>query len=1102
VDTPIENQLAESNMDQNSTSVKSQRGNSEWGNIDGPKQTMSPMSTVSTDNFFDDEDADTNKGNNIVIYDVRMPTRKGGISSHVRKSMRQRRIVVGIKNRYGTAPSSLEGARRASSETNAKKSFSPGLSLGRATSLSHLANTERSSTLRGNVNRIASLGDVDGDHDLDRKDSFDGSTIVSPAELEEYVQDGDELYIKVFKPITLKEARNSLQAACESDSEDMYSSDDNSIETVSVVSKSTLQSTRQSSRSRTICGWRKYYSMPVDQLNITKTEKWKCQITTRSTRFKKWIIFATEEERLAFQNLVYSLQVKIKNWHQEHLMSELKASNSSPSTPVNLLVEIVSATGLRNADIGGLSDPFVKVRLGNRVLHTTKRIDNTLNPIWTTETNSLFLITDAMDEFFHSGYAVTFEVIDYDVLGKNAILGFARVPQGVLLKATGSRLEFPLEEIKNRRKSAGTLMVRCRQATQKDMQFMAKINSEKKMATKHGVANQSEFIKPVRPPSVTAKTMKKHSEEGSELIRVRPYPNPEQESETKWMTPDEIERMSYEESHKWIEAGSGSRGVLYVEIIGCDGLPNMDAGVNKRDKTDAFVTAIFEDAIVSTDVIFDCLSPRFMPWTRRAFSFLISHPWSPLLLGVHDYDTGSHNDAIGRVQVDLGNFAPNTEYILHYDLSNTAIVPNRKKIGTITIRLCLEYHDTTLQLHRERLSFPNRFRVNVQDKKDFRVAKFVADGGKDISKYSIETITMHVEELATCLNIVFYMYNALMFIYEWRGHIPLRFCWPYGKCGEVELLVPLHSIIAFVGAVLLVERPTLAPAMFTASLGWIMLAMLELKTSRPSPWARPPTYIETVKTLVTGEFTPQTITAQESCLADEIRVGADKKKRDEQVKYLTDMYNDKMKEWEVMTEFMGENLDLENIDTNTSKGFSTLPGRSILYPWQVWFAQLCQVRRTIESILTWNSYTPAFCITSASLGLGVLFLFIPWGFLTLWSARFVAWIVLGPWRKMMKNEMTLWEQRRITKEAKKKKNEAFEKEMEALQIQKEGALKMAALKKNIFGCFIVSCPCPMVKVDRYHDAPLPKSSAKPIAEENSKSSRINKKEKTRLQGQE
>eukprot|EP00957_Ditylum_brightwellii_P111703 8519931-Ditylum_brightwellii.AAC.1 len=110
--------------------------------------------------------------------------------------------------------------------------------------------------------------------------------------------------------------------------------------------------------------------------------------------------------------------------------------------------------------------------------------------------------------------------------------------------------------------------------------------------------------------------------------------------------------------------------------------------------------------------------------------------------------------------------------------------------------------------------------------------------------------------------------------------------------------------------------------------------MLELKTSRPSPWARPPTYIETVKTLVTGEFTPQTITAQESCLADEIRVGADKKKRDEQVKYLMDMYNDKMKEWEVMTEFMGENLDLENIDTNTSKGFSTLPGRSILYPWQ------------------------------------------------------------------------------------------------------------------------------------------------------------------------
>lgn len=57
-------------------------------------------------------------------------------------------------------------------------------------------------------------------------------------------------------------------------------------------------------------------------------------------------------------------------------------------------------------------------------------------------------------------------------------------------------------------------------------------------------------------------------------------------------------------SKQWIEAGSGGRervGKVYVEILGCEDLPNMDSlTLDVRDATDAFACIVFEDAIVNT----------------------------------------------------------------------------------------------------------------------------------------------------------------------------------------------------------------------------------------------------------------------------------------------------------------------------------------------------------------------------------------------------------------------------------------------------------------------------------------------------------------------
>ena len=104
-------------------------------------------------------------------------------------------------------------------------------------------------------------------------------------------------------------------------------------------------------------------------------------------------------------------------------------------------------------------------------------------------------------------------------------------------------------------------------------------------------------------------------------------------------------------SKQWIETGSGKLGKLHIEVLACDKLPNTDI-ITK--KTDAFVSLVYEDSMVCTDVIIDRLSPRWMPWTQRAFILRMMHPSSQVFLGVFDYDEiGAKGFTfIGRVSID------------------------------------------------------------------------------------------------------------------------------------------------------------------------------------------------------------------------------------------------------------------------------------------------------------------------------------------------------------------------------------------------------------------------------------------------------------------
>lgn len=170
--------------------------------------------------------------------------------------------------------------------------------------------------------------------------------------------------------------------------------------------------------------------------------------------------------------------------------------------------------------------------------------------------------------------------------------------------------------------------------------------------------------------------------DGIRRERVQPYPDPSRLQETRYLSHTEMVKEMYQPSTNWTECGKETEetlGSVYLEILQCEKLPNMDAGEALGNKTDAFVCAIYEESLVQTEVIDDRLSPMWMPWTQRAFCFNMKHPFSQLFISVNDFDLGpSAHDGIGRIAVNLNHFESNVTYTLKYNLHPAANVVARE----------------------------------------------------------------------------------------------------------------------------------------------------------------------------------------------------------------------------------------------------------------------------------------------------------------------------------------------------------------------------------------------------------------------------------------
>lgn len=874
--------------------------------------------------------------------------------------------------------------------------------------------------------------------------------------------------------------------------------------------------------------WVEYRKFDLDDIEpesvlLTKTSV-EMQVGRGNSTEVREIKFSTELEAQDFYHgLQQLLQIetdratlKMKEFQEQSTERTVNRTEIVSTTivqeDVNLLVEIVSATDLPIADLTS-SDPYVIVWLGKTEIHRTQCISKTCDPIWAVDTGSLFILSSRARDFFGTT-GLTFILKDYDAVGANEVLGKVTIPQDTLLKARGERVEYPVQvllesfDAKNAVRMP-KLNIRVRPANHEDFVFMKTLFAVQKNK-KLGVYADFAFVAPATHSLNRLKRETKHS--GADLLvgfircptdwtlslvlrgrstfthpyliltlqyRVKPRPDPDRdESITKWMTEKQIEEEHVKPSTRWIEIGSGKLGRVYFEILRCDALPNTDTGV-LGDMTDAFCNIIYEDAIVNTDVINDEVNPRWMPWSQRAFLFNVYHPSSQILVGVFDLNTLG-NKPIGRVSIDITNLSSNTEYLLNYDLHKSVLDDIRPPQGTLTVRIRVDFPDFR-QLVLASLSLPPANFVNVAKHDHFRSARFVIHGEENLNKLDMDALKSYGNELSAYRDVVGYIQHAALTVLLWRGHYQINLY----RC---HFKLPLHSIVAFVMGISLIEDFNLLPSYFFFCIAWFFLATNEQRQRNPSPWHKSATFGGLWFAILTGktwssEIVPNNDELQPLIIDDKTAQEEGQKEKESKSKRRakqmnqTDAYLAQEEE-----ELVDEQNREDGIET-TTEGFQLNVLKPILLPIQKVLGQICRTLRIGRSIVTWDESFYAFAIVNVSLVAGTALLFVPWSWLVHWILRVVVWTLLGPWMKLVdifvveklhadddnlvKRLFHSMEQRSLALLLRKR----------LILMRKEDALKLRAMKSYMFGKYIARVP--RFKDYRFPDVPRSESSASP-----------------------
>ena len=736
----------------------------------------------------------------------------------------------------------------------------------------------------------------------------------------------------------------------------------------------------------------------------------------------------------------------------------------------------------------GVMRPFCVVRYGGELIHKTKPAeDSGPNPIWTVSRKSLFLIKAKPREMSQRILNISICTQRQDALpvrlmtSEALFLGQVNLDSTTLLvNCDEQRLELDIEDkLGEEARSFGTISLRLRLATESDQQLIRMVQMSKsnlddylnrsqknfmshmldgpadqkdlfrKGATPRPLAQlvtelpesdiaQSSFVNAISHAFTPNKIIDKST--GLQKVRIKPYPDPDQVEETKFMTSQEISLKTRRPSQRWIEAGSGSLGKLYLEILACHDLPNVDVGEAVGNVTDSFICAVFEDSVAMTEVIDDELSPHWLPWTQRSFCFGMMHPASILYLGVFDYDLGIGNhEALGRVAVNLCNLQRNTMYTLKYNLYPSSNVTDRTANGSITIRLRVECYDEKAAL-LEAIKPRPKIHVNVRKEKSFKVVRYTCFGEYDNEENFDLTVTRsYINEILEYKSAMSYgIRDSLQSLIFWRGQVEV-----------FSVLLPVHSLIFFCSALTLLERPSLIFPFTFLSIAWIMLATLTLRRQHPSPWHGCPSFLHYLTLLRTGE-SPRPITSIKESEGSEAAQAYDQawSKRLEEDRKVAE----KKAELQVHLDSIGD----ENISTISSLG-SIIPLDLLnrLQHYQGILGRVCKFFRLIKIIVTWEESVVSFWMTAGFLLAGIVSLILPWTFLLTWIGRLIVWGLFGPHMKIV--DLALRANKKHDTVL-KKLIDNFDVQSITARIRREEALQLKDMKRLAFGKYSIQVP--------------------------------------------
>lgn len=194
------------------------------------------------------------------------------------------------------------------------------------------------------------------------------------------------------------------------------------------------------------------------------------------------VLFESKEESVNFCQQFNQLRdwELARSKRQAELYKEKQKHKTTPgggekhAASVNLLVEIVSATNLpeSNNAFGLPRNPFVMVKMGGSEIHRTKAISHTLDPVWSLETGSLFLVQRKPEDFFSSTGGITFLVSDAPTIATTKALGRVRIGLQDMLNMQGSRerFEIALEKDVPASSSPSALYLRIKEASKSDIE--------------------------------------------------------------------------------------------------------------------------------------------------------------------------------------------------------------------------------------------------------------------------------------------------------------------------------------------------------------------------------------------------------------------------------------------------------------------------------------------------------------------------------------------------------------------------------------------------------------------------------------------------------